>query len=98
MWNKVEELKNIELNAFPVYGNRYINTKIKLYSDKFYANFRGLNVAEDDTECEYFKFVSIDSLLVYKNKYYLQVYLENCASKNANKQLTDYLDDTLFED
>ena len=68
MWNKVEELKKIELNAFPVYGNRYINTKIKLYSDKFYANFRGLNVAEDDTECEYFKFVSIDSLLIYKNK------------------------------
>ena len=64
MWNKVEELKKIELNAFPVYGNRYINTKIKLYSDKFYANFRGLNVAEDDTECEYFKFVSIDSLLI----------------------------------
>ena len=68
MWNKVEELKKIELNAFPVYGNRYINTKIKLYSNKFYANFRGLNVAEDDTECEYFKFVSIDSLLIYKNK------------------------------
>ena len=57
--------------------------------------FRGLNVPEDD---ESFMAISIDSLLVCKSKYCLQVYLDNCAHKIANKQMTDYLDNNLSED
>ena len=53
---------------------------------------------EDDIECESFTVISIDSLLVYENKYYLQVYLDNCAYKIANKQMTDYFDEIFFED
>ena len=76
----------------------YIKSKIRTYGDKVYTNFRGLNVPEDDKECESFTVISIDSLLVYENKYYLQVYLDNCAYKIVNKQMTDYLDGYLFED
>ena len=50
VWTKIENLKNIELNALPVYDNRYIKTKIRTYGDKVYANFRGLNVPENDIE------------------------------------------------
>ena len=53
---------------------------------------------EDDIECETFTVISIDSLLVYENKYYLKVYLDNCAYAIVNKQMTDYLDENLFED
>ena len=50
-------------------------------------------------ECEPFTVIFIDSLLVYENKYYLQIYLyNNFAYKIANEQMTDYLDDNLFED
>ena len=48
---------------------------------------------EDDIECESFTVISIDSLLAHENK----LYLDNCAYKIANKQMTDYLDDNLFE-
>ena len=41
-------------------------------------------------ECES-SVICIGSLLVYKNKYYLQVYLDNY-------KIIDYLDDNLFED
>ena len=97
IWSKIECLKSIELNALPVYDDRYIKTKVRTSGDKVYTNFRGLNVPENDTECESFTVISIDSLLVYENKYYLQVYLDNCAYKIANKQRTDCLDDNLFE-
>ena len=53
---------------------------------------------EDDIECESFTIISIDSLLVCESKYYLQVYLDNCAYKSVNKQMTNYFDDNLFED
>ena len=52
---------------------------------------------QNDIECESFTVIFIDSLLVYENKYYLN----NCAYKIANKQITDYLDGNFlffFED
>ena len=57
------------------------------YCDKVYTNLCGLNVPEDDIECESFTFISVDSLHVYDNKYYLQVYLDNCAYEIVNKFL-----------
>ena len=48
IWTKIEDLKNIELNALPVYDDRYIKIKIRTYGDKVYTIFRGLNVPEED--------------------------------------------------
>ena len=90
IWTKIEDFKNI-----PVYDDRYIKTKLRTYGNKVYTNFRCLKVLEDDTECKYS--YSIDSIPVYKNKYYLQIYLDNCSYKITSKQITDYLDDNLFE-
>ena len=41
--------------------------------------------------------ISIDSLLVYGSKYYLQVYLANCAYKIIDKQMIHYLGESPFE-
>ena len=76
IWNKIEDLKNIKLDALPVFDDRYIKTKIKTYGNKVYTNFRGLNVPKDDVELESFTVMSVDSLLGFDNKYYLQVYLD----------------------
>ena len=59
--------KNIELNVLPVYDDRYIKTKIRTYGNKAFTNFRGLNVPEDDIECESFTVISIGFLLVNEN-------------------------------
>ena len=50
-------------------------------NDKAYTNVRGINLSEDEIECESFTVVSIDFLLVYKSKYYLEVYLNNAVIK-----------------
>ena len=34
IWTKTEDLKDIDLNALPVYDGRYIKTNIRTYSDK----------------------------------------------------------------
>ena len=64
IWTKIENSKNIESNALPVYDDRYIKTKKRTYNDKVYTNFRCLNVPKDDIECESFTVISIASLLV----------------------------------
>ena len=93
IWTNIEGLKNIKINALPISDNRYIKTK-----NKVCTNVCGLNVPEDDRECQSFTVLSIYALLVCESKYYLQVYLDNCPSKIINDQMTDYLDENLFED
>ena len=95
---KIEDLKNIELNALPVYNDRYIKAKIRTNDNKVYPNFCGSNVPEDDIEHESFRVISIDFLLVCQSKYYLKVYLDYCAHKITDKQMIHYLDENLFED
>ena len=83
IWTKIADLKNLE--CFTSFDDRYIKTKARTYGHKVYTNFRGLNVPEDGAECESFTIFSIDFLLVYETKYYLQVNLENC--KHTNERL-----------
>ena len=53
---------------------------------------------EDDIESESFAVISIDSLLAYDKKYYLQIFLDNCSYKIVNKKMTDYLNENLFKE
>ena len=46
---------------------------------------------EDDIEYDSFTVISIDYLLVYERKYYLQVCLDNCVYNIVNRQMADYL-------
>ena len=56
--NSIKDFKNIKFNALPAYDNIYIKTKIRAYQDKVYTDFGGLNMPEDDIECESFKVIS----------------------------------------
>ena len=97
IWTKIEDLKDIELNTLLVYDDRYIKIKIGAYGDQVYTNFCSLNMPKDGMQCESFTAISIDSLLVYENKYYVQVYLDNCPYKIIGQQMIAYLDDNLFK-
>ena len=39
IWTKIEDLKNIELNALPVFDDRYIKNKIRTYGNKEILTF-----------------------------------------------------------
>ena len=96
IWSKIKDL-NMKLNALPVNDNRYIATKIRTHGAKLYTNFCVVKVPEDDIEYDSFIVISIDSLFVYENKYYLQVYLDNCAYKIVITETVGHLDDNLFK-
>lgn len=81
--------------ASRVYDNRYIKIKVGTYGKKGSTNFCGLNKPQVGLECKYFTIISIDSLIVYGNKYYPLVYWDNCAYKVVNAQMIDYVDDNL---
>ena len=65
-WTKIEDLKNIVLDALQVYDKRYIKIKTKTYGDKIYTDFFRLIALEDRVECESFTVISIVSCLFMK--------------------------------
>ena len=54
IWTKIEDIKNIELNALSVYDVGMKKVKICVYRYKFYASFCGLNLSKDGLECTSF--------------------------------------------
>ena len=46
-----------------------------------------VTLSEDDIERKSLTVISIDSLLLYENKYYLKVYLDSCAYKLKKKKI-----------
>ena len=74
------------MDTLPVYDDKYV----RRYGDKVCTNFRGLNAPEDYTECESFAVIPTDYLVVYENKYYLQVMFRQLQLKNC-RQTNDRL-------
>ena len=60
IWTKIKHLNNIVMNAFSVYDDSYIKTRIKAYGDNVCTVFCGLNIPESFTA------TSMGSLLMYK--------------------------------
>ena len=85
IWNKIEDFKNTGLNALPGYDDRYMKTKIRTNGDKVYTNIRGQDVPEDYMECESFTVISVYCFIIYEKKYYLKIYLDNCADEIVDK-------------
>ena len=52
--SKIDDFKNIELNALQNDNDRYIKAKIRTYEGKIYTDFHGLNVPEYGVECKSF--------------------------------------------
>ena len=51
IWERVDNLLNIEFDSEPVYGDvdKYIKTKIKMYGDRVNTNFQGKKVPKENS-------------------------------------------------
>ena len=79
IWYKIKSLIKKELNSEPVYNDKYIKTKIKIYNDKIYTNFQHNKIPKDNEYCACLSAILLDSIFVNSNKkYYLQIFLEKC--------------------
>ena len=43
IWEKISDLVNKKFDSEPIYNNKYINTKIRLYNNDIKTNFRNIN-------------------------------------------------------
>ena len=79
IWNKIKSLIKKEFNSEPVYNDKYIKTKTKIYNNRVYTNFQQNKIPKVN---EYFASLSVmllDSIFVNSDKEsYAQILLEEC--------------------
>ena len=79
IWNKIKSLIKKEFNSEPVYNDKYIKTKIKIYNHKVYTNFQHNKIPKDNEYCACLSVTLLDSVFVNLDKeYYPQICLEEC--------------------
>ena len=70
IWNKIKKLMKKELNSEPVYNDRYIKSKIKIYNNKVYTHFQHNKIPKDNEFCVCLSVIILDFILVNSNKEY----------------------------
>ena len=87
----------IEFNSKPVYGDndKYIKTKIKIYSGSVNTNFQGKKMPKEKVPCTSLSIIMLDSVAKVKKKYYLQTLLEECKYEPKKIKMENLIDDDL---
>ena len=96
IWNKIKRLIKKEFNSEPVYNDKYIKTKIKIYNDKVYTNFQHNKIPKDNEYCACLSVILLDSIFVNSNKeYYPQIFLEECKHAMKDRKIKNTINEDL---
>ena len=101
MLKKLKKLMEIDFNTKPTYGDddKYIKTKIKTYKDSITTNFYNKNgskkIPEEKVPHKCLSIIILDSIIYAYEKYYPQVFLEECKYAKENIKNKNYIDKEL---
>ena len=92
---RVRNLMNIEFDSEPVYSNKYIKAKIKIYKDKVNTIFQGKKVHKENTSCKCLSLIILGSFIRLNKKYYPQTLLEERKYETKETKMESLINDDL---
>ena len=101
IWNKIEKLMKIDFNTKTTYSDddKYIKTRIKTYKDSITTNFYNKNgskkIPEEKVPHKCLSIIILDSIIYAYEKYYPQVFLEECKYVKEKIKISNYIDKDL---
>ena len=99
VWEKIRDLIGKKFDAEPVYGDKYIKTKIKSYNNDIRTNFHGENnskkVPKESCTYKCLSLISLDPVIKMGKKHYRQTLLEESKYKLTNKKVEDLITDDI---
>ena len=105
IWKKIERLMSIDFESKTTYGDdddKYIKTKIKTYKDSITTNFYNKNgskkIPEEKVPHKCLSIIILDSIIYAYEKYYPQIFLEECKYVKENIKTKNYIDTELKSD
>ena len=91
----------------PVYDDKYIKTKVKIYADNIITNFHNKKMPKEKAPFKCLSIIMLDSVIKANKKYYPQTFLEECKyvqekikfeNWNIDKELDSDSDDETKSD
>ena len=102
IWKKIEKLMKIDFNTTYTYGgddDKYIKTRIKTYKDSITTNFYNKNgskkIPEEKVPHKCLSIIILDSIIYAYEKYYPQIFLQECKYAKEKIRANNYLDEEL---
>ena len=91
---KISNLFKKWFNSKPVYDNKYIKTKIKIYNNKINTNFHLNKIPEENGYCACLSGI-LHSVVKKDNYYYPQIFLEERKYAVKKKKIVNTINEEL---
>ena len=88
----------IKFHFEPPYEYKYLKFKVKEYDGVIKANFLGNGIPKENIHFTYTACITIDSIVKIDEKYFPQVYLEECKYKTKKIQMSRFINAELKSD
>ena len=97
IWEKINNLMNIEFDSEPGYGhnNKYIKTKIKMYEDRVNTNFQGKKKPKENASYKCLSLIMLDSVIRVNKKHHPQTLFEECKYVIRKTKMKNLINDDL---
>ena len=88
----------IKFHSKPVYEYKYLKTKVKEYDGAIKTNFLGDSIPKENMHYTCIACITIDFVVKMDEKYFPQVYLEECKYKTKKIQMSRFINAELKSD
>ena len=97
IWERVEKLLKVNFNSEPIYhdNDKYIKTKIKIYSGSVKTNFQDKKMLKEKVPCKSLSMIMLHSVVKANEKYFPQTLLEECKYEPKKIKMENFIDDDL---
>ena len=95
IWNVIKNKPNIKFHSESAYEYKYLKTKVKEYGGMIKRNFLGNGIPKKNMRYTCIACITIDSVMKIDEKYFLQVYLEECKYKIKKIQMSRFINTEL---
>ena len=97
-WNVIKNKLEIKFHSEPVYEYKYLKTKVREYDVVIKTNFLGNGIPKENMHYTCIACITIDSVMKMDEKYFSQVYLEECKYKIKKIQMSTFINTELVSD
>ena len=94
-WDFIKNKLGFKFNSLPVYGKKYLKTKVREYEGMIKTNVLGNGIPKENMHYTCIACITIDSVMRLDKKNYPQVYLEECKYKIKKIQISRFINTEL---
>ena len=98
IWDVIKKKLKIKFHSMPIYDEKYLKTKVREYDGVIKTNFLGNDVPKENMHYTCIACITIDSVMKMDEKYFPQVYLEECKYKIKKIQMSRFINTELDSD